>query len=171
MRADVEKPSSLEDGTKTDPTGRLRVVIADASPGFMSVVLSLLEFHEVVDLIGRAATFEETVELVLKQQPDLILIDLDMRLANLAIPVIIFALRRLVKIIGLCTGEKVSFARSEILMTVDAVIHKERLSEDLLTVLHAHFPQYCGSVSISSPPGLDHAMNQWPSGLPLQTGH
>ena len=52
MRADIEKPG-LFTNTTNGLARRPRVVIADASPSFMSVVLSVLEFHEVVDLVGR----------------------------------------------------------------------------------------------------------------------
>lgn len=168
MRADMEKLDSLPDATNSDLTRRFRVVIADASPNVMSVVLSVLEFHEVVDLIGRAATVEEVVQLVLHQQPDLVLIDLEMRLSRLAIPAIVLASRNPVKIIGICDGEFMSLISTEILRTVDALIHKECLREEFLTLLRAYFRSTADFVSISSPLGPEEATDQWWSGLSPQ---
>jgi len=43
---------------------RLSVIVADGSPRYLDTVCKVLEFHEVVDLVGRAANFEETIQLV-----------------------------------------------------------------------------------------------------------
>jgi DNA-binding NarL/FixJ family response regulator len=171
VRAEIQESKLLTNARNGDRTDRLRAVIADASPEFMSVVLRMLEFHEVVDLIGRAATFEEVVQLVLKQQPDLVLIDLEMPLANLAIPAMILASRRLVTIVGMCAGQTVSSTPVEIMTTVDALIHKGRLREELPSFLRRHFRNTAAAFSISSPPEREHAMNRWRSGFSLQDDH
>jgi DNA-binding NarL/FixJ family response regulator len=164
MRAHIEEQKLLTDGMNLDLKRRLSVVIVDASTSSMSVALSVLEFHEVVDLIGRAANFEEIVQLLLNQQPDVVLVDLEMPLANVAILAITLAGRGSVKIIGMCTRKNISLVPVETLTAVDALIHKECLREKFLAILYAHFGSTAASFSISSPPKPEQAANQWRSG-------
>lgn len=42
---------------------RLKLIIADGTPRYLDTVRNVLEFHDIVDLLGRAATFEETIQL------------------------------------------------------------------------------------------------------------
>jgi len=115
---------------------RLRVILADGSVGCMETILALLELHSIVDLIGRAANFEETIELVVNHQPDLVLVDLDIPLVNLVIPAIILCKCAAVRVVGLSQGIFPSHANDP-LMAVDALIHKQDLYHDLLPVIRA----------------------------------
>jgi chemotaxis response regulator CheB len=115
----------------------LRVVVADGSSLATTVVLSLLEHNELMDLIGRAANFEETIQLVVNHQPDAVLIDLEMSLANVAIPVIILSSCSSVKIVGVCAGETFLLRHLDMIAMVNALVHKERLREEFATVMEA----------------------------------
>jgi DNA-binding NarL/FixJ family response regulator len=139
---------------------RLRVVVADGSSLSMTVVLSLLEYHELVDMIGRVANFEEMIQLVANHQPDLVLIDLDMPLANLAIPAIILCAHSSVKIVGMCTGETIPSQHLDMVTTVNALIHKERLSEEFATVVDALYSGGPALNAISLPRKVDQVIDR-----------
>ena len=171
MGAAIERLESSMKATPAETTGRLRLVVADASLDFMSVVLCLLEFHDDVDLIGRASTFEETIQLVVSQEPDLVLIDLDMPLANLAIPAIILSARRSVGIVGMCSGETVSMEPIEILISMDALVHKAHLREEFRVALHSGFSGNAACFRISSSPKTEQPTDQWNSGPSGQIIH
>jgi DNA-binding NarL/FixJ family response regulator len=164
MRAGIERFESSIKESPVEATRRLRLVVADASLDFMSVVLCLLEFHDDVDLIGRASTFEETIQLVVNQEPDLVLIDLDMPLANLAIPAIILSARRSVGIVGMCSGETVSMEPIEILMSMDALVHKAHLTDEFRVVLHTRLSGATSGPWISSSPKPEQPTDQRNSG-------
>ena len=42
---------------------RLRLIVADGTPRYLETVRNLSEFHAIADLLGRAANFEETIQL------------------------------------------------------------------------------------------------------------
>ena len=121
----------------SDQLPKLRVVLADESLEYMETVLTLLELHEQIDLVGRAATFQETVQLVLSHKPDLLLLDLDMRLANLTVPAVLLCSRNIVKIVGLCVDETVSFRHMDCITGVNVLVHRKRLRQELLSVIGA----------------------------------
>jgi CheY-like chemotaxis protein len=109
-------------------TSKLRVVLADESPEYMEVVLTLLDMHERIDLIGRAANFPETVQLALNHQPDLLLLDLDMHLANLVVPAVLLSSRNSVNIIGLCIDETISFRHMDCITGVNVLVHRKQFT-------------------------------------------
>lgn len=131
----------------SDQLPKLRVVLADESLEYMETVLTLLELHEQIDLIGRAATFPETVQLVLNHEPDLLLLDLDMRLANLVVPAVLLSSRNMMKIVGLCVDELVSFSHLDCITGVNVLVHRKRLRQELLSVIGA---LYRNSRSVNS---------------------
>lgn len=57
---------------------RLRTVVVDDSLTILHVICSLLEHHEIVDVIGRAESGSETIDAVLHLHPELVLMDADM---------------------------------------------------------------------------------------------
>ena len=121
------------------PSGdyRLRVVVADASLHYMETVWVLLELHEIVDLLGRAANFEETIQLVVNHQPDLVLLDLDIPLANLIIPAIILSTNAPVRVVGMSAVASFRSHADDVLMAVHAVLHKEHLLREFVPVVGA----------------------------------
>jgi DNA-binding NarL/FixJ family response regulator len=136
MRSPTDQIETFSEFSCTSGNDRLRVIVADGSLHYMETVLALLEFHAIVDLIGRAASFEEAIQLVVNHQPDLVLIDLDMSLATLAIPAIILSARATVKIIGM-SADPFSSHAVDILMAVDAIIQRQNLWREFLPVVGA----------------------------------
>ena len=107
---------------------KLRVVLVDRSPQYMNAVLALLELHDSVDLIGRAASIEEALELTVNHAPDLLLIDLDMELVSLLTPAVVLSTSSQIRIVGICGGRTVSL---DFLPVLDALIHRSQLSVEL----------------------------------------
>jgi len=114
---------------------KLRVVLADGSDEHMKIVRALLELHERVALIGRAANLGEATELVVNHSPDLLLLDLDMRLAKLIVPAAVLSSRTQVKIIGLCIDETISFRQLDCITGVNVLVHRSRFRQEFLSVV------------------------------------
>ncbi len=57
---------------------RLRTLVVDDSLTILHAICSLLEHHEIVDVVGRAESGAETIDVVLSLHPELVLIDADM---------------------------------------------------------------------------------------------
>jgi CheY-like chemotaxis protein len=136
---------------------KLRVVVADASASATNVVLALLEFHETIDVIGRAANFDETIQLIVNHKPDLVMIDLDMHLANLTIPAMALSSSKPVSIVGLCFDHTISSRQLDCLAQIDALVHRSRLRHEFPLVMEALY----GSVRVSGsvPPSADSMMS------------
>ena len=126
---------------------RLRMVVADASLHYMETVLVLLELRDSVDLLGRAANFEETVQLVVNHRPDLVLIDLDMPFANLLIPAIILSTNAPITVVGM-SGSFDSHT-ADVLLAVSALLHREHLLREFVSFVAAIYdwPKFRGSAS------------------------
>ena len=57
---------------------RKRTVVVDDSLTILHAICSLLEHHEIVDVVGRAESGPETIDAVSELHPDLVLMDADM---------------------------------------------------------------------------------------------
>ena len=66
-------PGHLEIGPK-----RIRTVVVDDSPMFLQVACDLLELDPLIDVVARAGKGGEAIETVLKLQPELVLMDVNM---------------------------------------------------------------------------------------------
>ena len=113
---------------------RLRLIVADGTPRYLETVRNLSEFHGIVDLLGRAANFEETIQLAVNLRPDLVLIDVEMPSAMVAIAAII-ATATDVQIVGMFDA-CIPLQAPALILSVSAFIDKARLRNDLLPVLH-----------------------------------
>jgi len=135
MRTAVQTAEAKAAEVGPNPARKLRVVLADGSEEHMKIVLALLQMHERVDLIGRAANFGEATELVVNHSPDLLLLDLDMRLAKLIVPAAVLSSRTQVKIIGLCIDETISFRQLDCITGVNVLVHRSRFRQEFLSVV------------------------------------
>jgi DNA-binding NarL/FixJ family response regulator len=64
---------------KAPPTqSKKRTLVVDDSLTILHAICSLLEHHEIVDVVGRAESGTETIEMAAELHPDLVLIDADM---------------------------------------------------------------------------------------------
>jgi len=113
---------------------RLKLIVADGTPRYLDTVRNVSAFHGIVDLRGRAANFEETIQLSVNLRPDLVLIDIEMPSAMVAIAAII-ATATDVQIVGMFDA-CIPLHAPALLLSVSAFIDKARLRNDLLPVLH-----------------------------------
>jgi len=114
---------------------RLRLIVADGTPGYLDTVRNVLEFHDIVDLLGRAANFEETIHLTVNLRPDLILLDMEMPSAMVAIAAISTTAAD-VEIVGMFNA-CIPLHAPGLLLSVSAFMDKARFCTDFLPVLHA----------------------------------
>jgi len=114
---------------------RLRVIIADGTPRYLETVRNVLEFHDIVDLLGRAANFEETIHLTVNLRPDLVLLDMEMPSAMVAIAAISTTAAD-VEIVGMFNA-CIPLHAPGLLLSVSAFIDEARFCSDFLPVLHA----------------------------------
>ncbi|HXW90386.1 MAG TPA: hypothetical protein VEK33_07545 [Terriglobales bacterium] len=114
---------------------RLRIVLADGSARSLDTVVAVLEFDEIVALVGRAQNLEQTIELVVSLRPDLVLMDIAMPSANLAIEAILVSATE-TKIVGMA-ADSIPLEAPSLILSCSALIHKSRLREEFLPALHA----------------------------------
>jgi DNA-binding NarL/FixJ family response regulator len=60
------------------PSTRKRTLVVDDSETILHAICALLEYHDVVEVAGRAESGRQTIDTVLELKPDLILMDADM---------------------------------------------------------------------------------------------
>jgi DNA-binding NarL/FixJ family response regulator len=136
MRAATDQIDTCRSFACTRGDYRLRVIVADGSLQYMESVLAVLELHAIVDLTGRAANFEEIIELVVMHQPDVVLVDLDMPFVNLIVPAVILSTRAAVRVVGMYDLALPSHVNG-VLTILDALIRKEDLRQEFLPLLGA----------------------------------
>lgn len=110
---------------------RVRVVVADGSPEYLDVICVLLDLHDMIDPIGRAADFQEAIQLAVNHQPDVLLIDLAIPSAHFAISAITAA-RTKMKIVGMSTLNCSELLPANSVLGVSIVVHKDRIRQELL---------------------------------------
>ena len=136
MRAATDQIDTCRSFACTRGDYRLRVIVADGSLQYMESVLAVLELHAIVDLTGRAANFEEIIELVVMHQPDVVLVDLDLPFVNLIVPAVILSTRAAVRVVGMYDLALPSHVNG-VLTILDALIRKEDLRQEFLPLLGA----------------------------------
>ena len=114
---------------------RLRLIVADGTPGYLDTIRNVLEFQDIVDLLGRAANFEETIHLTVNLRPDLVLLDMEMPSAMVAIAAISTTAAD-VEIVGMFNA-CIPLHAPGLLLSVSAFMDKARFCTDFLPVLHA----------------------------------
>ncbi|MCU1300198.1 MAG: hypothetical protein JWQ87_482 [Candidatus Sulfotelmatobacter sp.] len=144
---------------------RLKLIIADGTPRYLDTVRSVLEFHDSVDLLGRAANFEETIQLAVNLRPDLVLLDMEMPSAMVAIAAIVTAAAK-VQIVGMFNAS-IPLHAPALMLSVSAFIDKARLWNDLLPVLHTVIRRQAASRPVDHSSSF-HDASEWQcAGLPL----
>lgn len=76
MKTRPPQPVSLENAAPS--SGRIRVVIADDEPAARRGVRLLVERDEALHVVGEASDGHETVELIRRQRPELVFLDVQM---------------------------------------------------------------------------------------------
>jgi DNA-binding NarL/FixJ family response regulator len=131
---------------------RLGVIVADGSSRSLATVFAVLEFDDMVDVVGWASNFEETIELARRRRPDLVVLNIEMASANLAMEAILLSAPD-TKIVGISATDSIPLEAPSLILSFNALVHASRLQEEFLPVLHALF----GDRAPLSPPRV------WPS--------
>jgi DNA-binding NarL/FixJ family response regulator len=148
MRTAVENIVQSQFVVGTLPEHKLRAIVVDGTPAGIEVVSTLLDFHEVVDVVGRAANIDEAFELAINLRPDLILVDIEMPSANLLVTALILCNTFAgIRIIGLCEEKSIPVKAPGLILDVDAFIHKANFREEFQRVMDALYGGYFMSAS------------------------
>ena len=101
--------------------------MVDGSPTYLQAVCALLDFHEIVDLVGRAANFNESLQLVVDLRPDLILVDLNMPCVDFLIALMVLSGDASdMKVVAMCHEESIPLQAPSLILNVNAFIHEAR---------------------------------------------
>lgn len=123
----------------TEPQ-RIRAILVDGSSEYLAVIMALLDFHELLDVVGRAATSEEAIQLAAELQPDLVLVDLNIQCAEFLIAFIAMSPELLpLKVVGMTSGRELTKRATELVVSVSALISKCNFREEFPAVLKVLF--------------------------------
>jgi len=159
----VEQSQYSIDGADT---ARVRAVMVDSSPTYLQAVCALLDFHEIVDLVGRAANFHESVQLVVDLRPDLIFVDLNMPCLDFLVALMALSADVAdIKIVAMSPEESIPLQAPGLILNVDAFIHKARIRQEFPAVFKALFEFPQSSKRLLLAPGFDSgdAEKSWES--------
>ena len=119
---------------------KLRAIVVDPSRNAIDVVCDLLEFHHLIDLVGRASNADEALGLAFSLKPDLILLDVGMPHAHALVAAIMLSNDLPdVKIVALSAEDSVPATMVSLILDVSALIHKAKLKQEFLSVFQALF--------------------------------
>jgi DNA-binding NarL/FixJ family response regulator len=119
---------------------KLRAIVVDPSRDAIDVVCDLLEFHHLMDLVGRAANADEALGLAFSLKPDLILLDVAMPHAHALVAAIMLSNDLPdVKIVALSAEDSVPASMVSLILDVSALVHKTKLKQEFPSVFHALF--------------------------------
>lgn len=133
MRTEIDRSEGRVNLAPAYESPRLSVIVADGTPEYLQTVRNVSDCHDIVDLVGRSANFEETIELVVNLRPDLVLMDIEMPSAMVAIAAIILTVAD-VHIVGMFEG-CIPLDSTAVVLAVNAFIDKTRLRNELLPLL------------------------------------
>jgi DNA-binding NarL/FixJ family response regulator len=113
-----------------------RTLVVDDSLTILHAICTLLEHHEVVDLVGRAESGEETLDRALALGPDLVLIDADMPgMSGLRTALMLSQLCPAIKVVLMTMDRNPVILRAGSSCGAYAVIYKPRFLSELAEVL------------------------------------
>lgn len=119
---------------------KVQAIVVDPSRDAFSVVCDLLEFHDLVDLVGRASNADEALGLAVSLKPDLILLDVAMPHAHALVAAIMLSNDLPdTKIVALSAEDSVPAGMVSLILDVSALIHKAKLKHEFPQVFHALF--------------------------------
>ena len=114
-----------------------RTLVVDDSLTILHAICTLLEHHEVVDLVGRAESGEETLDRALALGPDLVLIDADMPgMSGLRTALMLSQLCPAIKVVLMTMDRNPVILRAGSSCGAYAVIYKPKFLSELAEVLN-----------------------------------
>jgi DNA-binding NarL/FixJ family response regulator len=123
-------------GGKPPRPHRARTVVVDDSLTILHAICSLLEHHELVEIVGRAESGAETIETVLELRPEIVLMDADMPgMSGLRASLLLSQISPAVKVVLMSMDDSPQFRRSCAGCGAYAVIYKPRFLSEFIRLL------------------------------------
>lgn len=121
---------------KPESGHKLRALVVDDSLTILHAICSLLEHHEIVDVVGRAESGNETVDAVISLRPDLVLIDADMPgMSGLRAALLLAQVSPETKVVLMSMDTTLQFRRACSGCGVFGVIYKPKFLSELARLL------------------------------------
>ncbi|HLW53172.1 MAG TPA: response regulator transcription factor [Candidatus Angelobacter sp.] len=115
-----------------------RALVVDDSPTILHAICSLLEHREIVDVVGRAESGQETIRSVSDLKPDLVLIDADMpSMSGLRTSLLLTQSFPQTRVVLMSMDNTAQFRRACSGCGAFAVIYKPKFLSELFKLLHA----------------------------------
>jgi|SRR5271168_1151802 len=120
--------------------GKIQAIVVDPSSDAVSVVCDLLEFYDLLDVIGRVDNVNDALGLVVVLKPDLVLLDVNTPNAHALVAAMMLSEDLLdLKIIAMSAEGSVPPQTASLILDVNAFMHKASLKREFLTVFRALF--------------------------------
>lgn len=134
------------------PSGKIRVLIVDDIPETRENVKKLLYFENDIEIVGTAANGREGVELALKLQPDVVLMDLNMpEMDGITASEAISAQAPNVQVVMMSVQGEADYLRRSMLAGAREFLIKPFSGEELVTSIHRVY-QFAATRRVVAPP-------------------
>ncbi len=118
------------------PYARKKTLVVDDSETILHAICTLLEYHDVVEVAGRAESGRQTIDTVLELKPDLILMDADMPgMSGLRTALLLSQMAPTTEIILMSMDTSPQFRAACAGCGAKAVIYKPRFLRELSVLL------------------------------------
>jgi len=134
------------------PSGKIRVLIVDDIPETRENVKKLLYFENDIEIVGTAANGREGVELALKLQPDVVLMDINMpEMDGITASEAISAQAPNVQVVMMSVQGEADYLRRSMLAGAREFLIKPFSGEELVTSIHRVY-QFAATRRVVAPP-------------------
>ncbi len=136
----------------TPPSGKIRVLIVDDIAETRENVKKLLYFENDIEIVGTAANGREGVDLALKLQPDVVLMDINMpEMDGIAASEAISAQAPHVQVVMMSVQGEADYLRRSMLAGAREFLIKPFSGEELVTSIH-RVHQFAATRRVVAPP-------------------
>ncbi|HZU33884.1 MAG TPA: response regulator [Candidatus Angelobacter sp.] len=118
------------------PVSRMRALVVDDSTTILHAICTLLEHHELVNVVGRSESGQETIDVALELKPDLVLMDADMPgMSGLRTALLLSQMLPQTSIILMSMDTSTQFKTACAGCGASAVVYKPKFLKELSTLL------------------------------------
>ncbi len=136
----------------TPSGGKIRVLIVDDIPETRENVKKLLYFEKDIEVVGAAANGREGVELAVKLQPDIVLMDINMpEMDGIAASEAISAQCPNIQVVMMSVQGEADYLRRSMLAGAREFLIKPFSGEELVTSIHRVY-QFAATRRVTAPP-------------------
>jgi pilus assembly protein CpaE len=152
------------------PSGKIRVLIVDDIAETRENVKKLLYFENDIEIVGTAANGREGVELALKLQPDVVLMDINMpEMDGITASEAISAQAPNVQVVMMSVQGEADYLRRSMLAGAREFLIKPFSGEELVTSIHRVY-QFAATRRVVAPPPPSTAAPVMPPPPPPRAG-